>query len=304
MKHVAQTDLVSGPVVVVRLDRLRLVSWAPPGAKPPQAIPGFRLTSDYRLQKPQGSIATYGRVRKFASLDSGTKIGWEYQRQRGWLKHWRITFIADDTTGLTGKTMRLFLKYCRYYRITLVELAFDFDYRSGVDHLLVRRSGSFGKSRRRRELEHPGELRYGARRSGKFVRCYSKTEVHAFRVELELHSSLLRKLRINTISDVSYVSSVHPKHFRLVRFEWHRLRRYLARRFPGKSRRILGVTRRKARSSLQRAMKYLRRSNVHNPHRFLTDLRINQTISETLINWAITFKEHLNGYIPRYTNER
>jgi hypothetical protein len=41
--------------------------------------------------------------------------------------------------------------------------------------------------------KHLGRLRYGGRKSAKLVRCYRKKSKNAYRVEVELHSSLLNQ---------------------------------------------------------------------------------------------------------------
>src|SRR2546429_542498 len=110
---------------LVRLDRVRLVSWAPPGVRLPQ-MPGFKVISDRRV-RPQGMIATYARVRELRSLASDTKVYWQYQRQWGWLRHWRITLVADDRTGLTSKDVKAITGQCRFFRFLLIELALDFE---------------------------------------------------------------------------------------------------------------------------------------------------------------------------------
>jgi hypothetical protein len=45
-------------------------------------------------------------------------------------------------------------------------------------------------------------LRYGGRKSAKLVRCYWKTNKHAYRVEVELHSSLLNQHGIRDVRDL------------------------------------------------------------------------------------------------------
>src|ERR1700730_9386541 len=129
------------------------------------------------------------------------RADWEDQRQQGWLPPWRITLIADDQTGLTPEEVNKFIKHCRQYRLVLIELALDFAPASHVDEVYVMQHGIFGKSRSRPDLGGPGQLRHGSRRSGKLVRCYWKDQVGAYRVELELHSGLLRKHDIDGVTD-------------------------------------------------------------------------------------------------------
>lgn len=279
-------------VVVVRLDRLRFTAWAPPGAKPPP-INGFKVLSDNR-PKTLGKVRSYDRLRKYYSVSSSSKIDWEYQRQHNWLRPWRVTVIGDDKTGITPMEVNKVLRRCRFVRITMVELAIDFSNKSIVNRNFVKRHGRFGKSRRRRDLERAGELRWGSRKSGKFVRCYPKVKLGTFRVELELHSQLLRKDRIDEISDLEVVAWVtFRKHCQFVRVKWGALRRYLRRRFGAGHFQILAEAKRRARLSLSNVTQYLRRKGVPNAHRFLIPMRINRTVEKALTHWAIRFSEKL-----------
>jgi hypothetical protein len=144
--------------ITPRLDRLRWNSWAKPGAKIPN-IQGFKVLKDFRLN-PLGKPPPYGRVRKLKSETSDAEVHWEYDRQKGWIRHWRITLIADDETGITPEEVCTFIKRCRYYHFLIVELALDFPSDSFVDCTFVKRHALFGKSRRRRDLERQGEARY------------------------------------------------------------------------------------------------------------------------------------------------
>jgi hypothetical protein len=84
----------------------------------------------------------------YKSTTDGTKVFWQYQRRRGWLKPWRITLVADDCRGLSAEDVHLVVKHCRFYRFVLIELALDFN-PMVMSHDFVRRHGTFGKSRRR-----------------------------------------------------------------------------------------------------------------------------------------------------------
>ena len=240
--------------------------------------------------KPQGKTQTYQRVRVLESVDSTAKVFWQYQRCKGWLKSWRITLIADDDKGITPHEVRSIVKKCRYYKLVLVELALDFSPLGEVDEQFVTRHAVFGKSRYERDRGGPGELRYGSRKSRKLVRCYWKREVNAYRVELELHSALLRRSRIDRaedLSDVPYV--IFPKHVRFVRVSWRRLARYLKRRSPEQRKVILEAARERAGRSLRSAIHLLRRRGVLNVHRFLTPMQINQVIEAALWKWSFRF---------------
>lgn len=133
--------------IKVRLDRVQLVSWAPQGRKPPP-LEGYRIMRDSFVRR-QTTTATYARSREYQSLTDDTKVFWQYQRLKGWLKPWKITIVADDQTGLSCEQIQQVLGHCRHYRFLIVEIAVDFVPTTGVDGSFVRQHGIFGKSRRR-----------------------------------------------------------------------------------------------------------------------------------------------------------
>lgn len=60
---------------------------------------------------------------------------------------------------------------------------------------------------------------------------YRKPKLGVFRVEVELHSGILRRNNISTLDDfVDVPQLVYPKHFQFVAFDWERLERYLRRK--------------------------------------------------------------------------
>jgi hypothetical protein len=129
-----------------KLDRIQVASWAPCGRRPPQ-LDGFRIVRD-TFVRCQTTTATYGRVRQYQSTTNDAKILWQYKRQKGWLKPWKITIVADDRNGLSYEEVGNVLKYCRHYRFLTVEIAVDFDPSAGVNRRFVREHAVFGKSHR------------------------------------------------------------------------------------------------------------------------------------------------------------
>jgi hypothetical protein len=129
-------------------------------------------------------------------------------------------------------------------------------------------------------------LFYGGRKTGKLVRCYWKTKLGVDRVELELHSGLLRRNNISTLDDFIYLpDTVYPKHLQFVDFDWNRLEHHLSRRPANESSRIIAGAKRRA-ASLQRVRRYLDKHGVANVHRFLVPLAMNDEISRALDRWA------------------
>lgn len=133
----------------VQLDRVQIVSWAPQGRKPPP-LPGFTITRDCFVRR-QTTTSTYARCRQYKRLTDDTKVYWQYERRKGWLKPWKITLVADDGRGLSYEDIELILSHCRHYRLLTVELAIDFAPCAGVDKWFVRKHALFGKSRRRED---------------------------------------------------------------------------------------------------------------------------------------------------------
>jgi hypothetical protein len=132
-------------------------------------------------------------------------------------------------------------------------------------------------------------LHYGSRKTGKFVRCYWKKELGVDRVEVELHSRLLRN--ISTLDDFLYLpGTVYPKHLQFVEFDWRRLEQHLTRRPADESRRIIAGAKRRA-ASIRRVRRYLQEHRVSNIHRFLAPLAMNEEVSRALDRWARHFKK-------------
>jgi hypothetical protein len=133
------------------------------------------------------------------------------------------------------------------------------------------------------------DLYYGSRKSDKFVRCYEKIEVGAYRVELELHSGLLRRHNISALNDLARLPElVYPKHFDIVDFDWDHLRQYLVNKIGGRSDAVIAGARQR-RTSILRLQRYLRRKGVFNTHRYLVPRAINGGIIRALKRWARTF---------------
>ncbi len=140
-----------------------------------------------------------------------------------------------------------------------------------------------------RNEEKKRALYYGSRKTDKLVRCYQKNALGVFRVELELHSGLLRD--ISTLDDFLYLPDVvYPNHFQFVAFDWNRLEQYLSKTFGDEGRRITAGAKCRS-SSLQRVRRYLKRKGIVNVHRFFTPLAINEKAHRALEQWAHQFKK-------------
>jgi hypothetical protein len=283
---------------IVRLDRLRSDSWSKRGALVPK-VKNFEIVRDIKLRWRDGKPPIYARVRELLSKHSATRAFWQYQRRKAWVKQWRVTLIADDLRGITAREAWTFFKHFRFPKLLLFELALDFHPSSGVDADFIRQHALFGKSRFRPDRGGAGQLRYGSRFSGKMVRCYQKNSVDAYRVEVELHSSLLPRPRRNNLREIidsrwteigNAGFSIVPGHCRFVKLRFKALGRHLRQRFGERGDVLLEHTRALSTQSLHSALGYLRRKGIHNPHRFLQPLaRINTVIEEAIGAWAADF---------------
>src|SRR5713101_2174847 len=166
---------------VVRLDRLQIVADARYGERKLPTVEGYQVVRD-SFVRCQTRTVTYARCRQLRHRSSETQVFWQYRKQKGWLRPWKITFVPNDRTGLLRKDMDPILAHCRDHRLLLVELAFDFNIKTGLDRDFVRRRGVFGKSRLRNDIGNGRDVYYGSRKSIKFVRCYQKSAVNGFRI--------------------------------------------------------------------------------------------------------------------------
>jgi hypothetical protein len=272
----------------VRVDRVQLVSWAPQGRKPPE-LSGFKVIRD-SFVRSQTNIKTYARCRQYQSRKNDAKIYWQYERQKSWLKPWKITIVADDKTGLSYNEIEVVLSHCRFCHFLIIEVAIDFSPSTGVNRQFVRRHAVFGKSRRAHRKSE-SRLYWGGRKCDKFVRSYQKEELNSYRVELELHSQLLSREDIGTLDDFeSLPILIYPKHLRFVEVDWNRLRRYVKRKLGRQSKETIATAQRKA-ASISRLRRYFRRKCVVNFHRFLVPHALNEKIDQAFTRWIRHFEE-------------
>jgi len=255
-------------------------------------VDGFRRSADFRPHR-QGKIATYARVRTFLSLTDSTQIRVQYQPLVPWVDDCRITLIADDQCGLQPAEVEKILVQCAQHKVTAVELAMDFDPDAGIDEEFVMKHGRFGKSRLKKGMA--GQLRFGSRASPKMVRFYPKPSVRSFRVEIEAHSSLVRKYSSRSARDLGSLAwKLSQKHVQFATVRWSKLRPYLCKRVgPSKAEAILDEAADRGEKSLRRAIRYLSSEGVPNPHRFLRPMAINQDIRQAFGEWAEWWYERM-----------
>ncbi|MGA7567077.1 MAG: hypothetical protein WBW53_13570 [Terriglobales bacterium] len=239
----------------------------------------------------RGERRTYDRLRTFESTTNSAKLSLQHKPVLPWLLPWRFTLIADDNDGLTPEQVRNVVLLCSSHKLTLVEIAFDFSPKGIVDHRLVLRHAKFGKSRLQQNRSADTYFRYGTRLSTKMVRVYRKEKLNCFRVELEIHSALLRKYQITSAFELGRLAGeLVPAHIQFVGYRWEGVRRYLAQRFgKRKGVDILRRARELADTSLRGAARLLSEFAVPNAHRFQSPLRLNLRLQGALKLWAEKF---------------
>ncbi len=95
----------------------------------------------------------------------------ESERREAWLPPYRLTLYADDRTGLLPDEVFSVLEVLPDFRMTMLELAFDFA-PDQVSRKFVREHGLFGKSRP--VASKDGTDYWGTRRGSKRVQSYLK----------------------------------------------------------------------------------------------------------------------------------
>ena len=156
---------------VVKLDRLQGYSNRNP-TRQVQAIPGLKSVTAHRVARPaDGRFQAYGRVRWFQSTTSRLKMLIESEPREAWLPPYRVTLYADDRTGLLPDEVFAVLEVLPGFKLTLLELAFDFPV-GKMTRKFVREQALFGKSRP--VPSNNGTNYFGTRRGSKRVQVYEK----------------------------------------------------------------------------------------------------------------------------------
>jgi hypothetical protein len=272
---------------IVRLDRLVFVC---PRIEPKQcvqrskapihpAIPGFRVTAD-KFVRTKARITTYRRVRSLVNPRTGTQLFVQYQRAHGFLKPVRVTVVGSDPTGIPWPDLKKIGDAYGDLLIRTLELAFDFAPGSGVDKDYVLKHALFGKSQPVNTGRYPDSLRYGARQADKLVRCYWKSEVDAFRVELEFHSGWPGLPETDChLHETGLVAN----DFRFVYVRWRALDAHLAS--GGARGKGIAAEARVHYGSIHQLLRYLRSVGIHNAHRFVRTSKKDSEIRQAFEVW-------------------
>jgi len=132
----------------------------------------------HRINRPtDGRFQAYGYVHWFESRRSQMKFLIESKRREAWLPAFRLTLYADDRTGLLPEEVFGVLEVLPDFRMTMVELAFDFA-PDQMNRRVARCHALFGKSR---PVSSVNQTDYwGTRRGAKRVQAYLKAGVDGF----------------------------------------------------------------------------------------------------------------------------
>jgi hypothetical protein len=250
-----------------------------------RALPGWVARKERRL---------WEKAYRFALPIDGTgsirEIVIEHKRAASWFPRFRITVCPHDETGLQFEDLRLLLELLPNFELRLLEIALDFPVHCGIDLEFIRRFGLFGKTR----LE--GWSRYHAKWGhwgSKIVRAYMKWRIFQFRVELELHVALLRRLGISDFFDFAKLAeALVPHHVSFGQLSDAKVA--IAARLRGMSKIEAEMVRRRtmriAESSLWEALCYLRGARLKNVRRLLIENRemnraIREALDKTLKRW-------------------
>jgi hypothetical protein len=149
--------------LIVKLDRLQLYCHRNPTAAL-MAISGFKSLAGHRINRPaDGRFQAFSWVHWFVSETSAMKFLLESQRREAWLPPYRLTLYADDKTGLLPDEVFSVLEVLTDFKLTLLELAFDFG--PGRNHAQVRpRTSALWEKSSGTECERNRLLRHAERK--------------------------------------------------------------------------------------------------------------------------------------------
>jgi hypothetical protein len=168
------SDQVSVTGCVAKADRIQGYIRSYPTAAL-RGILGFKAGRGHRINRPTDRrFQAYGYVQWFESRTSRMKFLIESMRRELWLPPYRLTLYADDHTGLLPEEVFSVFEVLPDFRMTLLELAFDFAPEQ-MNRRFVREHALFGKTR---PIESEGSTDYwGTRQGSKRVQAYFKAGV-------------------------------------------------------------------------------------------------------------------------------
>lgn len=137
-------------------------------------IPGTHRTKKHLLRRKGEKFLPYGRKTEFTTTGTIRQMVVLSDPQMPHIAKCKMTLIARDHNGLKPQDVLSVLELLPGAKLVLVELAFDFGFKSGVDGEYVRAHALFGKSRPNNVANLRCYDTWGTRKGSKFVRSYYK----------------------------------------------------------------------------------------------------------------------------------
>jgi hypothetical protein len=253
-----------------------------------RGLPDFHLlrTTWIRPRDPNHDHG-YGRAHWFRRFKSEMKLAVESEPRERWLAPYAVTIFADDRTGLLPDQVFGILEILPAARMTLMELAFDFSFASGVTRAYVRRRGVFGKSQRDLSLTNPNVDWWGARKGAKRVKSYSKLAIAAHRVEFRMRPKFVHAHGIHDIFDFGkFVDLLPGHHFLFARLDEEKIAAQLRRTRNDRDARSVLREIGELDGDLTAQMKVLRDAGLKNTRRLLIPLKRNRLVREAVREWG------------------
>lgn len=251
--------------------------------------PDLRCLSSRWIRRIPGRFQAYGHAHWFKHLRSDMKICVESKCQGPWLAKYRISFYADDRTGLVAAILLSVLELMPRLHLTFCEFALDFSPLSQVDRAYVLARTVFGKSQRDLTCTNSNADWSGSRRGAKRIVSYFKSSICAHRIEFKLRARFLRNYGIHDVLDLPTLAKILPRrHILFVRLDEIRLQKRLRSNGFSAARMttILGTVRQKQ-GDLGAALSYLRKViDLKNVRRLLVPLATNQLLRQALAKFA------------------
>lgn len=274
---------------LVLLDVLRLIS----EADPTEALKDLDfLHSDkkHRVErKTPEEFLPYRYAHWFTGIGSIARLCLDSERQAPWLPLYRTTIYANDLTGLQPTQILPTFEVMPPSCFAMLELAVDFRIRPVMPEF-VRRHCVFGKSQRDLSITNAAVDWWGARRSRKRTRSYTKYEVAAHRVEFRLGRAFLDAHGIRDIFDFRRLADIIAKrHIFFGELDEDRLAHQLRKNLGRTNHRTQAILRRihELQHDLCAVLRYLRRDvGLTNVRRLLVPLPENDLARHGLQDWG------------------
>jgi hypothetical protein len=279
--------LFPGKQCVAILDLLRFVATTNP-IPALRGLPDFHLTGTTWIRpRDANDNRGYGRAHWFRRFKSEMKLAVESEPRERWLAPFAVTLFADDRTGLLPDEVFGILEVLLAARLTLVELAFDFSFASGVTREYVLQHGVFGKSHRDLTGNNPSVDWWGARNGAKRVKSYFKGDIAAHRVEFRLRTRFLRDQDIGDVFDFWKFEQLLPRHhFLFARLDEEKIAAQLRRTRNAAGTRSVLREIGELDGDLTAQMKVLRDAGLKNTRRLLIPLKRNRLVREAVREWG------------------